>query len=168
MNLAPTRPTLLVALAIFAGSFGWAVAHLWSNWFDTQMPIPWLTAVMMWILTISLFVWTMNLRSRLNPKPGQPRVHPITAARSAALALASSRAGSLVFGFYLGILIVSFSDAGSFIFTNLPATTARDRIIISFLVIVASFLFVVVALWLERICRLPKPPVDEKQIAHPA
>jgi len=160
MNMPPTKPSLLAALALLAGSLGWSLAHLWGQWFDTQMPLPWLTAVMMWLLAVSLFMWTISARSRLNPKPGQPRIHPIVAARSAALALAASRTGALVFGFYGGVLIFNL---------DLMATDAgRARVIIAGLILLASLLLIVVALWLERLCRIRKPPSDDSTVASSA
>ena len=160
MNLTTTKPSLLVSLALLSGSLGWALAHLWSRWFDTQMPLPGLTAVTMWTLAITLFIWTLSIRSKVNPKPGQPRVHPLVAARSAALALSASRTGALAFGFYTGVLLVNLA---------LPHSDARhSRIVISALVIVASSCFTLIALWLERICQIPKPPTDEKNLASPA
>jgi len=160
MNLTPTKPSLLVLLALLSGSLGWALAHLWNRWFDTQMPLPGLTAVMMWTLTVTLFVWTLSIRSKVHPKPGQPRVHPLVAARSAALALSASRTGALVFGFYVGVLFANVA---------MPASDARhSRIVISALVIAASLCFTLTALWLERICQIPKPPTDEKNLASPA
>lgn len=160
MNLAPTKPSLLAALSVLAGSLGWSLAHMWDQWFDTQMPLPWLTAVMMWILTISLFMWTITARTRLNPKPGQPRMHPIVAARSAALALAASRTGALVFGFYGGVLIFNLdlmnSDAG------------RNKVIVAGFILLASVLLIVTALWLEKLCRIRKPPSDDNTVATPS
>lgn len=157
MKATTTKPSLLIALALLAGSFGWSMAHLWSRWFDTQMPLPELTAVVMWSLTVSLVIWTVSARRRINPKPGQPRMHPLVAARSAALALAASRTGALVFGFYLGVLIVNLN--------HLQSDAGHSRVIICGLVIVASACLVATALWLEKICQIPKPPVDEKSVA---
>lgn len=159
MNLAPTKPAMLIALAFLSGSLAWSLAHLWPQWFDTQMPLPWLTAVMMWLLAISLFMWTISARSKLQPKPGQPRMHPIVAARSAALALAASRTGALVFGFYGGVLITNLGLMNS--------SAGRTRVLIAGLILVASLSFILTALWLEKMCRIPKPPVDESGIASP-
>ena len=91
-------------------------------------------------------------------KPGATinRLHPIVAARTAALAMSASRVGSLAFGFYVGVLLANivadYSSAGT------------DRIRISAVTAVASLLTAIVAVWLERICLLKEPPNDRDSI----
>ena len=73
---------------------------------------------------------------------------PLVAARTAALALAASRTGALIGGFYLGIALgligVLQTPSGS---SSFGAAVAS---------VVACALMVAVALWLEWMCRLPE------------
>ena len=64
--------------------------------------------------------------------------------------MSASRVGSLAFGFYFGAALSSIAGASS------PA--ASNRIAISTITAVASLFTAAIALWLERICRLPQPP----------
>jgi hypothetical protein len=114
------------------------------------MPVSLGSAFAMILVFVTLLLWTVMTRARLKPGATLNRLHPIVAARSAALAMAASRVGSLAFGFYVGVLLANiaadYSSAGT------------DRIRISAATAIASLLTAVVALWLERICRVKEPP----------
>jgi ABC-type enterochelin transport system permease subunit len=118
------------------------------------MPLSLGSAIAMILVFITLLLWTIMTRARLKPDATLNRLHPIVAARTAALAMAASRVGSLAFGFYLGVLIANiaadYSSAGT------------DRIRISAVTAIASLLTAVVALWLERICRVKEPPSNNE------
>jgi hypothetical protein len=58
----------------------------------------------------------------------------------------------LAFGFYLGVLLANLAAEYSSAGTN--------RIQISTVTAIASLLTAIVALWLERICRIKEPPAD--------
>ena len=145
-----TKVGTLVVLSVLASAMGWSLSQLWPIWFEQGIPVPGGSAVAMVLVTISLLVWTLMTRARLKPGSQAPRLHPLVAARTAALAMSASRVGSLVFGFYLGVALSSIAGANS------PAAT--NRMIISIIAAVASLLTAAIALWLERICRLPQPP----------
>jgi heme A synthase len=111
------------------------------------VPIPWLAAFTLWLLAIALFVWALLARPRLKRKPGHRPLAPIVAARTAALAMAASRTGSLVAGFYAGICIGTIpsraTEAGtSTLWTSLASAAGAVALTAA-------------ALWLEHICRLP-------------
>lgn len=72
---------------------------------------------------------------------------PLLAARTAALAMAASRAGSLVAGFYAGVALASLPHRDT------PAGLATTWA--SAASTVGAFVLVVAALWLEYMCRLP-------------
>jgi hypothetical protein len=116
------------------------------------MPVSIGSAFAMILVFVSLLVWTLMTRARLKPGATINRLHPIVAARTAALAMSASRVGSLVFGFYVGVLLANlaadFSSAGT------------DRIRISAVTATASLLTAIIAIWLERICRLKEPPSE--------
>ncbi|MDO9484922.1 MAG: DUF3180 domain-containing protein [Actinomycetota bacterium] len=145
--MKPTRVRLLLALAVLAGSVGWAIALLVENQSGRALPIPWLAAATLWFLAIALFAWTVLARPRLKRKSGHRPMAPLVAARTAALAMAGSRTGSLVAGFYAGICIGTVPSR---------ATEAGSATMwISLASAAGALALAAAALWLEHICRLP-------------
>jgi hypothetical protein len=151
-GLQPTRPAMLASVFVLAASFGWSLLRLWPKWFDSGPAVPWLAAVTMIVLFVTVLLWALIARPRLQPERGKPRLHPLVAARTVALAMAASRVGALAGGFYAGFLVVSLGELGS--------ESGRQRVFVSASIVVASIGTVVAALWLERMCQIPKPPAD--------
>ena len=152
MYLGRTRFRLLITLAVLAGSLGWSLGRLWPHWFLTELAVPVANAVTMWLISAALLVWTIVARPKLTRQKFAKPLPPIVAARTAALALSGSRAGSLVFGFYIGLLIINLN------LTRTPEVTARLMTIT--LVLIAAALLIGVSLWLERLCEVKQPPDD--------
>lgn len=157
--LAPTRISYLSVLALIAGGAGWIIATVWPILFGLAFATPWLTAVTMWLVALALLIWTLLARKKIKPEKG-PRLDPLLAARSAALAMSASRVGALALGFYVGILI------DNLLFSDSPAS--KERALICGITAIASLATIAIGLWLEHICRLPKPPVDEIPMAKAA
>lgn len=153
--MSPTKLRTLVILAVVAGAVGWAAVELVSGQSGRVIPVPWLAGVTMCLLALGLAFWTLLARPRLMRRPGARPMAPIIAARSAALAMAASRTGALVGGFYAGTAIGALpmrgSEAGS-------AAIARGLV-----AVIGSVVLVVVALWLERLCRLPQDDDDDSR-----
>jgi hypothetical protein len=149
-----TKISALSVLAVLAAAVGWSIANLWPTFFGQGMPLALGSAIAMILVFITLLLWTIMTRARLKPDATLNRLHPIVAARTAALAMAASRVGALAFGFYLGVLLANiaadYSSAGT------------DRIRISAVTAIASLLTAIVALWLERICRVKEPPSNNE------
>jgi hypothetical protein len=145
-----TKVSMLVVLAILAAAVGWSFAQLWPTFFGQGMPVAFGSAIAMILVFFTLLIWTLMTRARLKPGATINRIHPIVAARTAALAMSASRVGSLAFGFYVGVLLANvvadYSSAGT------------DRIRISAITALASLLTAAVAIWLERICQIKEPP----------
>jgi hypothetical protein len=152
--MQPTKISMLAVLAILAAAVGWSVAQLWPTFFGQGMPVSMGSAIAMILVFVTMLIWTLMTRARLKPGATVNRLHPIVAARTAALAMSASRVGSLAFGFYVGVLLANiaadYSSAGT------------DRIQISAITAIASVLTAVVALWLERICQIKEPPSDSR------
>jgi hypothetical protein len=151
-----TKISMLIVLAILAAAVGWSIAQLWPTFFSQGMPVSIGSAIAMILVFVTLLIWTLMTRARLKPGATINRLHPIVAARTAALAMSASRVGALAFGFYVGVflanVVADYSSAGT------------DRIRISAVTAIASLLTAVVALWLERICLLKEPPNDSDSI----
>jgi len=152
--MQPTKISMLAVLAVLAAAVGWSFAQLWPTFFGQGMPVSIGSAIAMILVFLTLLIWTLMTRARLKPGATINRLHPIVAARTAALAMSASRVGALAFGFYVGVFLANvaadYSSAGS------------DRIRISAITSIASLLTAAVALWLERICQIKEPPTDSE------
>lgn len=157
--MRPTRWVPLVAITAIALAVGWVLVDVVERLAGRILGVPWLAAVALWVLAIGVLGWALLSRGRLGdgPKSGPSpaaaaprgpdrRMPPLVAARTAALALAASRTGALIGGFYLGIALgllgVRDTPTGS---ASLAAAVAS---VIACAVLVGS------ALWLESLCRL--------------
>ena len=154
---------LLIKLACGAFVFGWILnASLWwfnNSGFHVGYGSPFVTGA----CDVALLMWILSVRSRLprveKQTDGTVRIKraanplaPLVAARTALLALSSSRAGSLLVGFYLGL-----AAAGAL---HIAADAGRTAVLLELLTALLALVLVILALWLERICTLPKPPFE--------
>lgn len=164
--MTPTRKRLLFAMAALGLLCGVTAARAYLALTTMLLAVRVTTPVAMAIMSAALLWWTLLVRRRLlhiarakhvAANTGLPfrmeatPLEPIVAARTLALAFAASRVGSYVCGFYLG---VSLTYLG-----RLEVAEVRWSLALALATSLFSFLLVVVALWLERSCKLPKPPV---------
>ena len=156
--MTQTRWVPLVAIAAVALAVGWVLVDLVERIAGRILSVPWLAAGALWVLALGVLGWALLSRGRLGRKPrsgpatagasdGHDRRMPaLMAARTAALALAASRTGALIGGFYLGIALgligVRDTPTGS---ASLGASVAS---------VLACSVLVGAALWLEALCRL--------------
>ena len=150
MNLSPTSPKLLLSVAVLAAAAGWGLSSLWELLTGRYLPVPWTTALALWLLAAALLFWALMVRPRLRHDPGSRPLDPLVAARTAALAMAASRTGALVGGVYFGIAVAFASRWGQ--------EAGRERVVTAAVAVLASLAVVAVGLWLERMCRLPDEP----------
>lgn len=143
---------LLLAIAAVLAAIGWGVTRLVDAYAGRSLPVPWTAPAVMVVLAIALALWARGTRDRLAGKPGTKRIEPLVAARSAALAMAASRTGAVVGGFYAGVAIA--------LAPMWDVPYVRERVLVSLAALGGAVLVVLGALWLERICRLP-PQDDE-------
>ena len=145
-SVTPTRPRLLLILAVLATTAGWSVTRLLDAFTSRTLPVGPSSAISMTALTLALLLWTLLARPRLLRRPGSTPMPALVAARTAALALAASRTGALVLGGYAGIGIALLgrwsTDAG------------RRGTLICAATALLALAFTAVALWLERLCRI--------------
>jgi hypothetical protein len=150
--MRPTTWRTLVVMLVVGVVAGWIVTRLVDAVADRSLPVPWTAPVVMLVLALALVLWARGTRSRLARRPGTKPLDPVVAARTAALAMAGSRTGALVAGFYLGVAVAL---SGGW---DVPYV--RGLILISLATVAASVAVVAASLWLERICRLP-PEQDD-------
>jgi len=151
--MKPTRVLTLVYLGFAGVIVGFFLPKIWDALTQRYMPVSWLAAIVLWMLAIALLIWTLLVRHRLSGKPGVTRLDPILAANTVAFSMAASRTGALVAGFYVGVLI--------YFLPNADLSPGRARVITAIVAGVGALVFMAIALWLERICRIPEPPSDE-------
>jgi drug/metabolite transporter (DMT)-like permease len=151
--VTPTRPRLLVALVVISAAVGWGVSRLVDAYADRSLPVPWTAALVMFLLALALALWARGTRARLTGQPGTKPMDPIVAARSAALAMAASRTGAIVAGFYVGVSVSLVPGWG--------VAYVRERIVIALVTVLFAGLVVAAALWLERVCRVPPDASDD-------
>lgn len=93
------------------------------------------------------------LHARINRAPGAGRVDPLQAARALALAKASSVAGAVFTGLWIGLLAHTVPNLGFL-------AAAQGDTIVGGLGVVGGVLLTVAGLVLERACRTPEDPRD--------
>ena len=142
-------PTLL-ALAVLPA----VVVYLaFRTWYGSIPPVPPTAAFTLFGLAVAELFLAPSVRARLEGRPRTKPILPLTVARTAALAKASSTLGALAAGCWVGVL----AYAGF----RLELPYARRDAVRAALGLAASLLLVVAALRLERVCRVPDPPPAE-------
>jgi hypothetical protein len=146
----PTRFSVLVALALVAGVAG----YLLTNAFYSDVPsLPLYGPVFLVVLAAAEAYTASTTAARLAGRPGTQPIHPITVARIAALAKATSPIGALAFGAYAGFL-AHVAGIDSLQATRDVRTAALGA--------AAGLLLVVAALFMERVCRAKEPENDDR------
>jgi hypothetical protein len=161
--MTPTRARWLVVLGVVTAALTWLVLR---EVYTSLAPLPW-TPVPTLVLLGLVEAWAgRGLRGRLagrsrNRENGdRPAVRtrplsPIAIARTAALAKASAHAGAVIAGLGAGFAIYL---AGS-----LSKSVPRADLFPALGTFVGAMVLIAGALYLERSCRVPKDPDDERE-----
>jgi len=148
----PTRLSLLFAVAVVAG----VVSYLLTSAFYGDLPpLPLYAPIFLAVLAAAEGYTAATTAARLAGRPGTQPIHPLTVARIAALAKATSPVAALVAGAYGGALAYV---------AQVPGPHARADLRTSIVGVAASVLLTVAALAMERVCRVktPKPPPEDR------
>ncbi len=150
-RLHPTNIATLVVLALGTAAVAWILV---ANYYGDIPEIPWLPAFTLFALAAFEVILARSTKARIDRKPGAPPVDPLAVARYVVLAKASSPAGAIFAGLYGGTLtwLLIRSDLVH-ARTDTPPTATG---------LVAALALVGAALWLERSCRVPEPPEEDK------
>lgn len=146
--MTPTRPRDLALAAVVAA---FVVHLLLQVAYGSLPPLPTLGGTSLVVLAAVETVLGFTLRARIQQRPGARPVQPLLAARAVALAKASSLAGSVVTGAWLGVLAYVAPRR-----TDLAAAAA-DTVAAGVGAVCAAVL-VAAGLWLEHCCRTPEEP----------
>lgn len=151
--MRPTGWRVLLGLAVVGAAVGWAVVSIVKSWSGAPPNVPWTAPLTLGALAAGFAVAAVTLRPRLRREEGHRPLDPFTAARTAVLAMAGSRAGAVLAGGYAGYAVYLLAD--------LSTSYRRSLLFPVGLSILAAVALTVAALWLERVCRIPtdhEPP----------
>lgn len=114
-------------------------------------PLPVLGGTTLLAFAVVEAVLGFTVRARIQRRPGNRPMPPLTAAKAVVLAKASSLAGSLVTGAWLGVL-------GYVLPRRSDLTAAAADTTAAVIGAVCAAALVAAGLWLEHSCRTPDPP----------
>ena len=147
--MTPTRPRTLLLTALVAG----LVTYVLFRWrYSSLPPVPSTAAITTSGLAVAELFLAPGTRARMEGRPRTKPILPITVARIAALAKASSALGAIMTGVWLGV--------GAYVLPRWDIETPRRDTIRAAVGLASALLLVVAALRLENVCRVPPPPPE--------
>ncbi|TCN51175.1 uncharacterized protein DUF3180 [Rhodococcus sp. SMB37] len=153
-----TRIRDLLALALLAAVIAWLLIR---TMYGSLPPIPVYAGASLYPVAALEVVLAFMIRSRVQNHQlgdGPRQLHPITAARSVALAKASALVGAASTGVWVGFLLYLLPQRG----TVQAASEDSTGVIVG---AIAGVALVAAALWLEHCCRTPEDPDDPSEPA---
>lgn len=111
------------------------------------------TALAILLLDLAIFFWGTNFKNRLKRDSKLLPVPALVAARTVALAMAASRTGAMLSGFYIAVAM--------FFVPLLANSVIMQRFVNAMISALVSIWLLFLGLWLERICQVPQYPDDE-------
>ncbi|MEU8299222.1 DUF3180 domain-containing protein [Micromonospora sp. NPDC048909] len=151
-RMGPTRISTLVVAGLAAAAAAWLLIS--SLYYNGIPRLPWLPVVTLAALAVLEGYAAINTRGRIEQRPGREPVNPLLVARFVVLAKASSLVGAIFAGFYAGLT--------GWLFVESTRAAMEDRAPAGG-GLLASLALVAAALWLERSCRVPERPDDERE-----
>lgn len=152
--MKPTRIWDVLSLALLAAVATWLLVRVS---YGSLPPIPVYAGASLYPVALIETVLAFVVRARIRDHaigPGPRQLHPITAARAAALAKASALVGAASAGVWAGFLVFLWPQRSQL----RAAVSDSPGAIVG---LVAAILLVVAALWLEHCCRTPDEPPDQ-------
>ncbi|MDN5857282.1 MAG: DUF3180 domain-containing protein [Pseudonocardia sp.] len=148
--MTPTKPRDLLAVVLVVG----IVANVLVQLTYGALPaFPLLAGATFGVLAIAEAIAAYAFRARIRREPGTRPVQPLVAARAVLVAKASSAAGAVVSGGWLGLLVYVAPRAGGIVAAAEDTASAAVGL-------VCAMALVGAALWLEHSLRAPDDPED--------
>ena len=151
--MKPTRVRELLGLFAVAAVATWIVVRVA---YGSLPPISVLAASSLFPVAVLVVVLAFVIRNRVRNRrvgDGPNQLHPITVARSVALAKASALVGSAAAGVWLGFLVHVVPQRA----TLRAAAADTPGGIVG---LIAGLVLAAAALWLEHCCRTPDDEMD--------
>lgn len=156
--MRPTRFPLLVGVALLTGAIGWSGGLLIEGRGNPLPRVPGSAPAVLLLFTAILLAIAFTTRARLRAlravregraagRPGIRPLAPLTIARYAMLAKATSPVSAGAVGLYAGYALFLAGDLG--------APGRSDRALLSLFAAGSALALVAAALFLERVCRVP-------------
>lgn len=147
--LKPTRIRDLLALGLLAAAVAWLLVR---TMYGSLPPIPVYAGASLYVAALIELVLSFLIRSRVGKHEigdGPGRLHPITVARSVALAKASALVGAASTGVWVGFLLFLLPQRASL----RAAVEDTSGVIVG---AIAGVALTAAALWLEYCCKTPE------------
>ncbi len=151
-GLRPTRPATLILAAVVTAGLAWLGIR---RYFGDLPDVTWLAGLTLAGLAVVEGIAARNTRARIEQRPRAGALNPLLVARLAVLAKASSLAGAIFAGAYGGVAAWAISERDRL-------TAAAKNLAPSVAGLVGALALVAAALLLERACRVPEPPDDNR------
>jgi len=148
--MKPTKIRTLALVAVVCALLSWLLLRLV---YASLPPLPWTGVPALLLLAIGEAVSGRNVRARLRGAGGT-KIAPIAVARMAALAKASSLAGSAIAGLAAGFVI--------YLSGSLNAPVPRQDAVTAAITLAAAVVLTCAALYLEYCCRVPDAPARDR------
>jgi hypothetical protein len=148
--VTPTRARDLVGAAAVAAVL---VNLLLQLSYGDLPPLPTLAGTTLFVFAVAEVVLGTTLRTRIRQRPRTRPVQALTAVKALVLAKASSLAGAITGGAWLGVLVYVLPLRSQL------QSAASDTVTASIGAVCAGAL-VAAGLWLEYCCRTPDDPDD--------
>ncbi len=152
-----TSPSVLVVVAVAAGLAANLVVGVA---YGDLPPLPLLAGLTALVLGLGEIVLGAVLRARIRRRPGARPIDALAAARAVALAKASSLAGALLGGAWVGFLAYVGPLAGQ-------VAAAADDTASAVVGVVGAAVLVGAGLWLEHCLRTPDDPAERRSDGRP-
>ncbi|MEU6993042.1 DUF3180 domain-containing protein [Streptomyces sp. NPDC046465] len=150
------RIRTLAGLFLAAGVLSWSGARLWDS-VGTLPRVPLAAPIVLAVIAVVLLATALSLRSRLRAqrerRPGAKGVEPMMAARAVVFGQASALVAALVTGMYGG--------TGAFLLEFLDIPARRDQAVYAGLSVLMGIAVIVVAFFMERVCKLPEDDEED-------
>lgn len=156
--MGPTRRRDLVTAVLVVAAASYVLVRVLYRWFP---PITGWTGVSLLGVAVGLAGWGFAVRARIRDGQigvGPGLLHPLAVARSVAIAKASAWMGSVVLGWWLGVVVYLLPRRSAL---RVAAQDTPGAVVAG----ICAFAVVVAALWLQHCCRSPDEPPENADMA---
>lgn len=147
-----TKPRQLVVPAVIAAALIYAGVRVA---YGSLPPLPVLAGASLLLIAVLDIALALNLRPKIQRRAGYEPVEAVTAARSVALAKASSLAGAIMVGVWVGLLAYLLPIRSL-------VTAARSDVTSAVVGLISAAALVAAGLWLEHCLRSPDRPDEDE------